>query len=177
MKVLCGSTGPRTGRGGDRDTTRAAHRLPARNRPRGLSHQPDGRGPLPGPALGRRAQGRPRRRGRALECAAPTRTRTGRCRPTPSSPRPSRCWPARSRTPSGRAPPCITSCAPTCASTIPASSPRSPTSGAESCGLRPAPSWPPLPPRPPRRHSPSPRTATRPRRSQVMVDSPVPPDA
>src|SRR6266851_3062905 len=48
-------------------------------------------------------------------CCAPTRTPTGRCPPTPSSPRPSRCWPAPSKTPSGPAPPATTSSAPTCA--------------------------------------------------------------
>ena len=32
-------------------------------------------------------------------CCAPTCTRTGRCPPTPSWPRPSRCWPALSKTP------------------------------------------------------------------------------
>ncbi len=51
-------------------------------------------------------------------------TRTGRCRPIPSSPGPSRYWPAPSRTRYGTGPPRTTSSAPTCASTSPASSPR-----------------------------------------------------
>ena len=43
--------------GGDRDPARAADGLPARHRPPGLPDQPDGGGPLPGPALvaGRRS--------------------------------------------------------------------------------------------------------------------------
>ena len=53
--------------GGDRNPARAADRLPARHRPPGLPHQPDGCGPLPGPALGRGPQIRPRRRGRPGE--------------------------------------------------------------------------------------------------------------
>ena len=88
--------------GGDRDPARAADRLPARHRPQGLPDQPDGGGPLPGPALDRGPQIRPRRRGRAGEhLAHRPGTRTGRCPPIPSSPRRSRCWPAPSKTPSG----------------------------------------------------------------------------
>jgi hypothetical protein len=68
---------------------------------------------------------------------APTCTRTGRCRPAPSSPRRSRCWPAPSRTRSGTAPPRTTSSAPACASTSPASSPPSPQPAAASPGPRP----------------------------------------
>ena len=61
--------------GGDRDPARAAGRLPARHRPAGVPDQPDGRGPLPGPALGRRPQVRPRRRRRAGEHPAHRRAR------------------------------------------------------------------------------------------------------
>ena len=65
-----GDTAGGPGPGGDRDTPRAAGRLPARHRPAGLPRQPDGGGPLPGPALGRGKEIRPRRRGRAGERAA-----------------------------------------------------------------------------------------------------------
>ena len=60
----------RPGPGGDRDTPRAAGRVPARHRPPGLPRQPDGGGPLPGPALGRRAEIRPRRLRRPGQRAA-----------------------------------------------------------------------------------------------------------
>ena len=50
----------RPGPGGDRDPARAAGGLPARHRPPGLPGQPDVGGPLPGPALGRGPQIRPR---------------------------------------------------------------------------------------------------------------------
>ncbi len=81
-------------------------------------------------------------------CCAPTSPCTGRCPPTPSWPRPSRCWPAPSKTPSGTAPRRTTGSAPTCASTSPGSWPPSPRPKAASCARRPAPSWPPRP-RPP----------------------------
>ena len=56
--------------GGDRDTPRAACRLPARHGAEDLPHQPDGGGPLPGPALGREKEVRPRRLGRPGQRAA-----------------------------------------------------------------------------------------------------------
>ena len=58
------------GPGSDRDAPRAAGRLPARHRPAGLPRQPDGGGPLPGPALGHGEEIRPRRLGRAGQRAA-----------------------------------------------------------------------------------------------------------
>src|SRR6266536_1705828 len=70
------------------------------------------------------------------------------CPLIPSWPRPSRCWPAPSKTPSGTAPRRTTGCAPICANTSPGSWPPSPRPRAASCALRPAPSWPPRP-RPP----------------------------
>ena len=150
----------RPGPGGDRDAPRAAGGLPARHRPPGLPRQPDGGGPLPGPALGRR-EGNPTTATRSCwpTCCAPTCTCTGRCPPTPSWPRPSRCWPAPSRTPSGTAPPRTTGSAPTCASTTPPSWPPSPPPKAASCAPRPAPSWPPRPPRPTPPRSPWPSSA------------------
>ena len=146
--------------GSDRDAPRAAGRVPARHRPTGLPGQPDGGGPLPGPAL--RRQGRnPTTATRSSwpACCAPTRTCTGRCPPTPSWPRPSRCWPAPSKTPSGTAPRPATGSAPTCASTTPASWPPSAPPAAASCAPRPAPSWPPPPPPPTPPASPRPSSA------------------
>ena len=138
-----------SGPGGDRDPARAAGRVPARHRPAGLPRQPDGGGPLPGPALGPGEEIRPRRRGRAGERAAhrhghaPAAARRFRAGPghRGAGPRP-----ARRR--SGTAPPRTTSSAPACASTTPASWLPSPMPAAASPGPRPAPSWPPLPPRP-----------------------------
>ena len=113
--------------GGDRDPAGAAGRLPARHRTAGVPDQPDGRGPLPRPALDRRAQVRPRRRRRAGQHPAHRRWHAHRPLPADSElVQAIAVLPAPSRTPSGNAPPRTTSCAPTCASTTPASSPRSP---------------------------------------------------
>jgi hypothetical protein len=58
---------------------------------------------------------------------APTCPPTGRCRPTPNSPRPSPCSPAHSRMPSGTARAHTTSCVRNCGSTTRESSRPSPT--------------------------------------------------
>src|SRR4051794_13257409 len=79
---------------------------------------------------------------------------TGRCRRTPSSPRPSPSSRAPNKTPSGRAPPRTTSSAHTYASTTRASSPRSPRRAEGSTGPRRARSWRPLRTRPRPRSSP-----------------------
>ena len=116
----------------------------------GVRDQPDGRLPLPGPALGGAEEVRRRRRAgaRATSCA-PTWPRTGRCRPIPNWPRRSPCSPAPSKTRSGNAPARTTSSARCCASTTRPSSPPSPTSATGCCARKPAPSWPPHPPPPP----------------------------
>ena len=122
------------------------------------------RWPWPGTGTGTRSPGRnpiTATRSSWPTCCAPTCARTGRCPPTPNWPRPSRCWPAPSRTPSGTAPPRTTSSAPTCASTSPASWPPSPRSRAASCAPRPAPSWPPRRPPPTPPGSPWPSCAPR----------------
>ena len=80
---------------------RPAGRLPARHRPPGLRDQPDGRVPLPRPALGRRKKSDAGTRWCWPTSCAPTRRAPQRCPPTPSLPRPSRCSPAPSRTRSG----------------------------------------------------------------------------
>ena len=163
--------------GGDRDTPRAAGRVPARHRPPGLPRQPDVGGPLPGPAHCRGEEVRPRRLGRAGQRAAhrharaPAAARRHRAGPGHHGPGPR---PARRR--SGTAPKRTTSSAPTCASTTPASWPPSPRPRAASPGPGPAPSWPPRPrpPRPPR----SPRPGCVPccvRRAAPGASTPRPP--
>ncbi len=99
---------------------------------------------------------------------APTGTRTGRCPPTPNWRRRSRCWPAPSKTPCGRAPARTTSSARICASTSPASWPRSPIPAAASRAPKHTSSSPPPPPRPPPAHLPSPSCDV-PRRGSTAV--------